>query len=104
MYMFTLDIFQQRYKCVNNNVKNDFQKQYPNWNITTLDYYPDLIEKSSVDIIQDICSDKFEMETKFDLIITPTEKKMRQNTVMIYIFYNYVSSNLLNVPLLFLLL
>jgi len=26
---------------------------------------------------------------------------MRQNAVMIYIFYNYVSSNLLNVPLLF---
>jgi hypothetical protein len=32
------------------------------------------------------------------------KRKMRQNTVMIYIFYNYVSSNLLNVPLLFLLL
>ena len=32
------------------------------------------------------------------------KRKMRQNAVMIYIFYNYVSSNLLNVPLLFLLL
>jgi len=29
------------------------------------------------------------------------KRKMRQNAVMIYIFYNYVSSNLLNVPLLF---
>jgi MFS superfamily sulfate permease-like transporter len=29
------------------------------------------------------------------------ERKMRQNVVMIYIFYNYVSSNLTNVPLLF---
>jgi hypothetical protein len=29
------------------------------------------------------------------------ERKMRQNAVMIYIFYNYVSSNLTNVPLLF---
>ena len=29
------------------------------------------------------------------------EKKMRQNVVMICIFYNYVSSNLTNVPLLF---
>jgi hypothetical protein len=29
------------------------------------------------------------------------KRKMRQNAVMIYIFYNYVSSNLLNVPSLF---
>jgi hypothetical protein len=29
------------------------------------------------------------------------ERKMRQNVVMICIFYNYVSSNLTNVPLLF---
>ena len=29
------------------------------------------------------------------------KRKMRQNAVMIYISYNYVSSNLLNVPLLF---
>jgi hypothetical protein len=27
------------------------------------------------------------------------KRKMRQNAVMIYIFYNYVSSSLLNVPL-----
>jgi 2-polyprenyl-6-methoxyphenol hydroxylase-like FAD-dependent oxidoreductase len=29
------------------------------------------------------------------------KRKMRQNAVMIYIFYNYVSGSLLNVPLLF---
>jgi hypothetical protein len=29
------------------------------------------------------------------------KRKMRQNAVMIYIFYNYVLSNLLNVLLLF---
>jgi hypothetical protein len=29
------------------------------------------------------------------------KRKMRQNAVIICIFYNYVSSNLLNVPLLF---
>ena len=29
------------------------------------------------------------------------ERKMRQNVLMICIFYNYVSSNLTNVPLLF---
>jgi hypothetical protein len=33
--------------------------------------------------------------------ITPTKKKNETNAVMIYIFYNYVSSNLLDVPLLF---
>jgi hypothetical protein len=27
------------------------------------------------------------------------ERKMRQNAVMIFIFYNYVSNNLLDVPL-----
>ena len=35
---------------------------------------------------------------------TYRKEKMRKNAVMIYIFYNYVSSNLLNIPLLFLLL
>jgi len=32
------------------------------------------------------------------------KRKMRQNIVMVYIFYNYASSSLLNVPSLFLLL
>jgi hypothetical protein len=29
----------------------------------------------------------------------PPKRKIRQNAVMIYIFYNYVSNNLLDVPL-----
>ena len=33
---------------------------------------------------------------KYHILHRP-ERKMRQNAVMIYIFYNYVSSNLLNV-------
>ena len=33
--------------------------------------------------------------------ITPTKKKNDTKTVLIYIFYNYISSSLLNVPLLF---
>ena len=41
--------------------------------------------------------------TKFNLIYTTIlhrpERKMRQNAVMIYIFYNYVSGSFLNVPL-----
>ena len=32
-------------------------------------------------------------------ILHRPERKMRQNAVMTYIFYNYVSSSLLNVPL-----
>jgi hypothetical protein len=31
----------------------------------------------------------------------PPKRKIRQNAVMIYIFYNYVSNNLLDVPLSF---
>ena len=50
---------------------------------------------------------KYALKTKTNpLNLTATEKqlhrperKMRQNAVIIYIFYNYVSSNLLNVPL-----
>jgi len=34
----------------------------------------------------------------FNLLHRP-ERKMRQNAVMIYIFYNYVSGSFLNVPL-----
>ena len=40
----------------NNVVKQEFQNIYPNWNIVTLDYYPELIVNSSVDIIEHICS------------------------------------------------
>jgi len=32
-------------------------------------------------------------------ILHRPERKMRQNAVMIYIFYNYVSGSFLNVPL-----
>ena len=35
------------------------------------------------------------------IVLHRPERKMRQNAVMTCIFYNYVSSNLLNVPLLF---
>jgi hypothetical protein len=35
---------------------------------------------------------------KINLLHRP-KRKMRQNVVMIYIFYNYVSNNLLNVLL-----
>jgi hypothetical protein len=36
--------------------------------------------------------------SKLNILHRP-EIKMRQNAVMIYIFYNYVSGSLLNVPL-----
>jgi len=42
----------------------------------------------------------FFLFTFFDLLHRP-KRKMRQNVVMIYIFYNYVSNNWLNVLLLF---
>ena len=41
------------------------------------------------------------LENKYYVELHRLKRKMRQNAVMIYIFYNYVSSNLLNVPLLF---
>jgi len=42
----------------------------------------------------------FCVKTTIDKLHRP-KRKMRQNVVMIYIFYNYVSNNLLNVLLLF---
>ncbi len=36
--------------------------------------------------------------SKLNILHRP-KRKMRQNAVMIYIFYNYVSGSLLNVPL-----
>ena len=53
----------------NNVVKQQFQNVYPHWNITTMDYYPELINNSEVDIFQNICSDDFNVDKKFDLII-----------------------------------
>ena len=53
----------------NNVVKQQFKNIYPNWNIVTLDYYPELIENSSVDIVENICNKNFNVDKKFDLII-----------------------------------
>ena len=54
------------------NVKKEFLKKYPNWNIEITDYYPELIKNDSndIDIIADVCKDicPFEKE-KYDLII-----------------------------------
>ena len=55
-----------------NNVKDDFLKHYPNWNIELIDLYPDInTEKSSHNVIvDDICSLKNPLqENKYDLII-----------------------------------
>lgn len=41
------------------------------------------------------------MEYKVNITLHRPKRKMRENAVMIYISYNYVSSNLLNVLLLF---
>lgn len=49
-----------------NVVKKEFQKLYENWNITTVDYYPDVQGEKS-DIISDMCSN--ELVDKYDLII-----------------------------------
>jgi len=56
--------------------------------------------RKGVNYIKNISKIKIHPKTKKVLLHRP-ERKMRQNVVMICIFYNYVSSNLTNVPLLF---
>lgn len=53
----------------NNKVKSDFQKVYPNWNIVTIDNYPEISTMNDVDVKGDICSETNPVLGKFDIII-----------------------------------
>ena len=53
----------------NNKVKSDFQKVYPNWNIVTIDNYPEISNMNDVDIKGDICNQTNPIKGRFDLII-----------------------------------
>lgn len=53
----------------NNIVKNEFNIVYPNWNIKTLDFYPEISTINNVDIVADICKNDNPIEDKYDLII-----------------------------------
>ena len=53
----------------NNTVKEEYQKYYPLWNITTIDNYPEISTFSSCDIKGDICSFINPITNKYDLII-----------------------------------
>lgn len=52
------------------NVKNEFIKDYPNWNIDLIDLYPELTKENTSDvIIGDICNMINPIIKKYDLII-----------------------------------
>jgi hypothetical protein len=53
----------------NNIVKDEFQSVYPNWNIHTLDNYPEISTVNDVDIIGDICNQTNPITSMYDLII-----------------------------------
>jgi len=50
----------------NTKVKNEIQLAYNNWNIQTIDYYPE-IQQGQPDFIMDICKD--EIKNKYDTVI-----------------------------------
>lgn len=53
----------------NNNVKNEFLLVYPEWNIQTIDLYPEISTVNNVDIYGDICNKINPITNKYDLII-----------------------------------
>jgi len=53
----------------NNKVKQEFNLIYPNWNIKTIDLYPEISTTNDVDIIGDISSMNNPITDKYDLII-----------------------------------
>jgi len=50
-----------------NNIKSQFETQYPNWSFKTTDMFYDL--QSKPDIVADICDDNCLPENEFDIII-----------------------------------
>jgi len=54
----------------NNKVKSEFNIVYPDWNIKTIDFFPEISTvKDDVDIIGNICDAKNPILDKYDLII-----------------------------------
>lgn len=53
----------------NNKVKEEFNVHYPDWNIKTIDLYPEISTKVDVDIVGDICNQENPIQDKYDLII-----------------------------------
>jgi hypothetical protein len=53
----------------NNKVKEEFSNFYPNWNIETIDCYPEISTVNDVDIIGDICNFETPLKKSYDLII-----------------------------------
>lgn len=53
----------------NNKVKEEFNLIYPNWNIKTIDLYPEISTTYDVDIVGDICNMSNPITDKYDLII-----------------------------------
>jgi len=53
----------------NNSVKKEFNQVYTNWNIKTIDNYPEISTINDVDIIGDICNNINPIVDKYDLII-----------------------------------
>ena len=53
----------------NNKVKKEFSDKYPNWNIHTIDFYPEISTNNDVDIIGDICNPINPILNTYDLII-----------------------------------
>lgn len=53
----------------NNTVKKEFNTFYPDWNIDTIDNYPEISKVYDVDIIGDICNTNTPITKKYDIII-----------------------------------
>ena len=53
----------------NNKVKKEFSDIYPNWNIQTIDFYPEISTNNDVDIVGDICNQNNPLLNNYDLII-----------------------------------
>jgi glycosyltransferase involved in cell wall biosynthesis len=54
----------------NNKVKEEFNSIYPNWKITTIDFYPEISSMANnVDICGNICGELNPLINKYDLII-----------------------------------
>lgn len=53
----------------NNTVKYEFNQSYPNWNIDTIDNYPEISTTNNVDLVGDICHQINPIIRKYNLII-----------------------------------
>ena len=92
-------------KYTTEEIKNMLEEDYDGKNKNLLMFYLDKIRNYnnlSEEMIENIS--KMDEESKIKIIreinmLHRPERKMRQNVVMICIFYNYVSNNLTNAPL-----